>query len=86
MIPLSHGPQVIPALIQPAGLEEIFRRVNFIEGVESYIQVRGGCGAGSGYVDTQETVTHCHIQVHAFLAERQRTQLHTRLATWPFSR
>ncbi len=33
-------PQVIPALIQPAGLEEIFRRVNFIEGVESYIQVR----------------------------------------------
>ncbi|KAG2448846.1 hypothetical protein HYH02_006197 [Chlamydomonas schloesseri] len=35
---LCQDRKVIPALIQPAGLEEIFRRVNFMDGVESYIQ------------------------------------------------
>ncbi|GFR42409.1 hypothetical protein Agub_g3309, partial [Astrephomene gubernaculifera] len=35
---LCQDRKIIPALIQPAGLEEIFRRVNFMDGVESYIR------------------------------------------------
>ncbi|GIL71888.1 hypothetical protein Vretifemale_2308, partial [Volvox reticuliferus] len=35
---LCQDRKIIPALIQPAGLEEIFRRVNFMDGVESFIR------------------------------------------------
>ena len=34
-------------LIQPAGLEEIFRHVNFMDGFESSIQVGAWAAAGA---------------------------------------